>query len=163
MLGEKWDTCILEARTLTLNHLGKYLYNCTENCRYYHKMRDSTIYSLRKDWQCFKIFNKLNLLSGTTPDWKDNQDCLPIVLRKVLGATPSFVSIIHQDNTSGNIHNTAFSHTGEIIQFRSISKMTAVCMKAELDLHCAWTLLMQTSHRYINRKVFSDFCERTSV
>lgn len=134
-----------------------------KTAKYYHKTRDSPIYSLRKDWQCFKICKKLNLLSGTAPDWKDNQDCLPIVLTKVIGATPFFISIIHQDNTSGNIHNTVFSHTSEIILFHSTSKMTVVCLKAELDIHFAWTLLKKTSHSYTNKQLFSDFCGRISV
>lgn len=38
-----------------------------KTAKYYHKMRDTPIYSLRKDWQCFKICKKPNLLSGTAP------------------------------------------------------------------------------------------------
>lgn len=84
---------------------------------------------------------------------------LSVVLRKVIGATHSFVSIIHQFNTWGN--NILFSHTSEIIPFLSISKMTVVCLKA--DLYCAWTFLMKTSHGHINIQFFSDFCGKTSV
>lgn len=78
----------------------------------------------------------------------------------VIGAISPFFSIIHWDNTSGNIYYGVISHISEIAVFLSISKLTVVCLKADPDHHIAWVLLRTTSHSYINRQFFSDFHRR---